>query len=89
MNKFDEFWSICRRKVKKGYARKAYAKALKIADHDTIMAGMKRSVEYWDSQGTQTQFIPHPSTWLNGECWEDEYETAEVIDIFTRANLNG
>lgn len=27
-------------------------------------------------QGTDAQFIKHPTTWLNGECWSNEYPAA-------------
>jgi hypothetical protein len=28
--------------------------------------------QYWKAKETELEFIPHPSTWLNGERWEDE-----------------
>ena len=27
---------------------------------------------YWKTKETELEFIPHPSTWLNQERWEDE-----------------
>ena len=59
---FDEFWSRYPRKVSKGTARKAYAKALKLATHEEIMLGLNNSIAYWKREGTETNFIPHGAT---------------------------
>lgn len=69
-SEFDAFWAECPRKVGKGKARQAFAKARKGADATTIIAGMKRHARM--VAHTEQQFIPHPATWLNGERWEDE-----------------
>ena len=69
---FEAFWSAYPRKVGKGQARKAYAKALKIAPHDEIMFGL--SQQRASMEAKEPQFIPHASTWLNGERWTDEPE---------------
>lgn len=67
---FDDFWDICPRKIGKGQARKAYATARSKTDKETIIAGMRRySIT---AKGTETKFIAHPATWLNGERWDDE-----------------
>ena len=34
----------------------------------------KDSKQWKEANG---QYIPHPSTWLNGERWEDELEPSE------------
>lgn len=70
---FQEFWKSYPRRVKKGYARQCYERALKKASHEEIMAGLARFIaaEPWDGR---IQFCPHPSSWLNGEQWEDEYD---------------
>lgn len=38
------------------------------------MNGLKQQItsEQWKKDGGQ--FIPHPTTWLNGDRWEDEVE---------------
>lgn len=70
---FEEFWGAIRepvRKVCKKDARRAYVKARKIADKDTIHNGWLRYITYvadWEPRHTC-----HPATWLNGERWEDE-----------------
>lgn len=67
---FDAFWEECPRKVGKGAARKAYAKAVKQADPEAIQAGMIRHAR--EVAGKDPQYIPHPATWLNGERWDDQ-----------------
>ena len=69
---FDAFWSVYPRKIAKGHARKAFDKACKIADPIAILTAVKKFADA--TQGTDKQFIPHPTTWLNGERWEDDIE---------------
>jgi hypothetical protein len=56
--------------VGKGTALKAYAKALKKTQPETILAAVK--VYPWPAD---KEFVPHPSTWLNGERWADETQS--------------
>jgi len=69
---FEQFWLQCPRRIGKGHARKAWAKALKLTDAQTIIAGMFRYAE--DCKWTEARYIKHPATWLNSEGWSDEYE---------------
>lgn len=69
---FDEFYARYPRKVGKPNARKAYAKALKLATHDDIMFGLSQQLASMEAK--DKQFIPHPATWLNREGWADEPE---------------
>lgn len=66
---FDEFWSVYPLRRSKGPARIAWAKALKKADADTILAG---AVAYRDDPNRREGFTQYPATWLNGECWNDD-----------------
>lgn len=66
---FETFWQHYPRKTDKGGARKAWAKAIKKATIGTITAGAQRYAA--DPNLPEPQFIPHPSTWLNGERWND------------------
>lgn len=67
---FDEFWKQYPRKVGKGAALKAYAKARKENDHGTLVGAIaaQRTWGIW----TEDRFIPHASTWLNEQRWLDE-----------------
>lgn len=66
---FEEFWSIYPRKVSKRAALKAYESAVVRGTHDDILAGAIRYAN--DRNLPAVEFIPHPSTWLNGDRWLD------------------
>jgi uncharacterized protein YdaU (DUF1376 family) len=69
-NRFPEFWKVYTRKTAKLAAEKAFERALKKADADTIIAGAKA---YADRvKDVEERFIKVPTTWLNGGCWMDE-----------------
>ena len=84
---FDEFWDMYPRKVNK---KKAFDKFVKVCDSqetfDAIMKGLKKYIKCDQWLKDDGQFIPHPTTWLNGEQWNDELEIKineekeEVID---------
>lgn len=69
---FDRFWQACPRKVGKGQAKPAFAKALRKTPASTIIAAMASFASRMREQGTEERFIPHPTTWLNGERWIEE-----------------
>jgi len=75
---FEDFWRAYPRKVGKGAARKAYAKALRLTDHDTIMVALSDQRPAMEAK--ESQYIPHASTWLNQERWEDEPEETASVD---------
>ena len=68
---FDEFWAAYPRKVAKAVARKAFSRLTEQQQLDACKA-IANHVSYWKIKETELEFIPHPSTWLNGERWEDE-----------------
>lgn len=53
----------------RGAAVKAFTKAAKKADPETLIAAAKR---YRDDPQVQRGYAKHPATWLNQECWLDE-----------------
>lgn len=82
---FAVFWSEVPRRVKKAESRKRLALVVR----DLIKAGDSPDVEaavefltaqarHWrqlhEQDGTEPQFIEHPTTWLNGRRWEDYAE---------------
>jgi len=68
---FDEFWSLYPRKIAKANARKAWAKLS--AEQQLLAAkAINTHCEYWKAKETELEFIPHASSWLNGERYEDE-----------------
>lgn len=91
-DQFDEFWREAPRKVGKGQARKAWKAALKKADADTIIAGMRRFAG--ERRGQDPQYTAHPSTWLNGERWLDEatarpHELHDKLENQLKGTING
>ena len=74
---FDDFWQQYPRRIAKGASRKAFDAALKITTAEEIILGAIRFADYCKQVGTEPRYIPHPSTWLNGERWEDELEPPE------------
>ena len=69
---FDEWWEACPKKVGKGAARTAYAKAVKKSDPATLLSGIRAASMIWSRDKTEKRYIPNPATWLNQERWEDE-----------------
>jgi hypothetical protein len=82
---FDAFWTAYPRKVGKAYARTAWTKALKRgADPAAVVAAVPRHAAYWHQTQTQAQYIPYPSTWLNGDRYEDDLQTPQQPADTTR-----
>lgn len=71
---FDAFWNIWPRSEGKAEARKAWAKAVRKADPDTIVDAANAYNSHPDRPAAQ--YVPHGSTWLNGERWNDGPPTA-------------
>lgn len=67
LSQFDTFWKAYPRKIGKGAAQKAWAAAVRKAEPERIIEGVERYP--WPDDPA---FIPHASTWLNGQRWEDE-----------------
>jgi hypothetical protein len=70
---FDDFWALYPRKENKAKAAQAFARIRPDADMlSAILAALCKQAasEQWTRDGGQ--FIPHPTTWLNGRRWEDQ-----------------
>jgi hypothetical protein len=66
---FEIFWEHYPRKIGKLAAKKAFDKAIKLTDFDTIMDAC---VDFASSRkGQDEAFTPHPATWLNQGRWDD------------------
>lgn len=73
---FLSFWKAYPRKVAKAQALKAWKKALKKPSFPrenilSILGRHKNQRQWLENEG---RYIPHASTWLNQERWEDEIE---------------
>lgn len=87
-NMFNDAWLAYPRKVGKGHAEKAWGKAIKKIDERELC---KLLSQYIDSLvGKESKFIPHLSTWLNGERWRDDIEAPQQngIDHMFRDMVN-
>jgi hypothetical protein len=67
--RFDEFWAVYPRRVAKEAAKRAWAKAIKLAAAAEIIAGARA---YAAVPGREPKYTKHPATWLHGGCWQDE-----------------
>ena len=65
--RFGAFWEQYPRKVNKAKSFKAYLKATQNFTHQEILHGL---LKY--NFNPDPKMIPHASTWLNGERWNDE-----------------
>lgn len=46
---------------------------------DKILHGAKSYKDYISSSGIEERFVKQFSTWVNQECWNDEYKTKEQL----------
>jgi hypothetical protein len=73
---FLEIRKLYPRTLDRGQEMEAFRKTVgaKIVQHpdlDTqIWNGLHAWIAYWQKEGTETRFIPHFSTWINGERWD-------------------
>jgi|GEM_PF-1741420 len=66
---FDEFWSLWPRKEGKAAAVKAWAKATAKIDPLDLLERVGVYTQHRNRPAVE--FVPHASTWLNGERWND------------------
>ena len=69
---FEKFWQEYPRKVSKAQAKKTFFKKCTNKDtYNAIMDGLHKAISYqW--QNREQQYIPHPTTWLSQNRWEDD-----------------
>ena len=68
-DRFEVFWQVYPRKVGKKAAKTKYAAACKRADEQQVIDGAERLAA--DPNLPEERFIPHPTTWLERDGWED------------------
>lgn len=86
---FTAFWEVYPRRVGKGEARRAWI-AMRC---DELLPGVivtaveaaKLSDQWRRDSG---QFVPHPSTWLRGERWNDVHKTTVAAPPKASASIN-
>ena len=75
---FECFWKAYPKKVGKLYARQCFKRKVKNFLKYTVIlkaVEMQKKSEEWKNR----KYIPNPSTWLNGEKWEDELTYKETM----------
>lgn len=76
---FDRFWEAYPKHTAKPKAAQAFAR---IKPDDELLRRMLAAIDrqrtslQWTRDGGQ--FVPHPSTWLNGRRWEDDPEPSSA-----------
>ncbi len=68
---FNLFWAQYPRKIGKLTARRSWEK-LSQENQQKALEAIVEHRKYWTAKGTDWEFIPHASTWLNQERFEDE-----------------
>lgn len=75
MDEFDQFWKEYPRKIAKAEARKAWKQTEKVRPSlEVVIRAIKAASQTEQWMRGNGQFIPHASTWLRGERWDDEHE---------------
>lgn len=73
---FNEFWKHYPKKVDK---KKTKEKFIKLKPNEELVELMIKQVERFKDtkewKQEEGKYIPNPSTWINKERWEDEFET--------------
>jgi hypothetical protein len=66
---FDDFWRVYPKKVDRGQALRAFAKASESVPFEDIVRGAMRYAT--ERTGQDPRFTKHPATWLSKACWTD------------------
>lgn len=86
-SEFDQFWRAFPRKVGKGDARTCFDRARKKTTLAKMLGTLawQRNTPQWLKNGGA--YVPHASTWLNGERWDDEPFETPMLKEKTVNNL--
>lgn len=76
---FLSFWSAYPRRIGRGEARVAFARATRNADPNQIIQAAIAYAKHCDDMKIEPKFRPHPATWLNQERWADDLESEKEI----------
>jgi hypothetical protein len=76
MDDFEKFYSNYPNKKNKPQAKKTWIKLnkeKKLPSLDVLLSAIKQNIKY-NPHWKEKRFTPHPSSFLNGERWEDEID---------------
>jgi hypothetical protein len=71
---FEEFYNKYGKKKSPSDVKSKLKTALKKDSFENIMTGLD---SYIKNRSKDSQFWKYPATWLNQECWKDEYNQSE------------
>ena len=80
-NAFDEFWKVYPRKEGKGKASASWRKLTPDEQSIALNDCQKRYL------GTDRQFIPHCSTYVNCKRWEDEIPDTDETEAYGKGGI--
>jgi hypothetical protein len=86
--RFEDFWNAYPRKKDKQRACKIWQRKKLDAKADFIIAHVIHRTKH-DEQWQDEKYIPHPSTFLNGERWQDEVKEPDSETNAARQTNNG
>jgi len=69
-SQFESFWNLYDKKKSRPDAEKKFKAALSKDSFENIIAGLEK---YVMARSPDSQYWKNPSTWLNQECWKDDY----------------
>jgi len=82
-DRFDEFWTLYPRKVKRKTAETAWKNMTK-KKREAALAALPAHILHWDDP----KFIPHAATWLRAERWEDDLSSSKSATDHERRLLS-
>lgn len=82
---FNLWWDLYSKKQGKAQCEKKFKQLLKSYDYTVIQEGTKRYLLHLQQNNVAKQYQKNPLTFLNGEHFNDEYETASTTSV----SMNG
>lgn len=72
---FERWWGRQPRKIGKAGCKRKIQSLLKakVVSREKLDLGLAGLVAKVEAEGTETQYIPHPLTWLNQGRWDDDH----------------
>lgn len=83
---FDEFWKVYPRKLDKKKAFEKFKAAAKKHDPASIIDGAKKYAAECQVKKTDKQYIKHPSSFLNAESFNNDFEGGQRSGTFRGDN---
>lgn len=82
---FLAWYALYPRKAAKRAGFRAWLQACKRTDLKTLMASVEAFADQLRAEGRPRDKTPHPATWLNGDCWEDEAPSELTAPVWQHA----